>query len=567
MTNQTALKRDNVHIHLEDLQLSRRFFLLLWVLYAVVYMTKNCFSAAMTSIVAEGILTKTQTGFITACFYLAYTPLQIFGGIFADKYNPERLIKIGLVGGAVSNAVIFFNQNYYVMLIAWTFNAIAQFALWPAIFKIMSSQLCRSDCRSMIYYMSFSSSVGLLMAYLMAAVITDWRYNFAVSAVLLAVFALALHLEYKRVEPKMLPDRPQGTVAREKTPEKQMSSLKLFTLSGVFVVGFVMFLKTTIEQGLKTLSPTMFMETYAGVSPSFGNILGTVIIFLGIAGIVLGRFIYPRFIRDALGAWVALMALAVPFSLVLTAVGKVSVTVMVLSTALVSVLLTASNLLNQHYCLEFIKYGKNGTVAGINNALAALGIVVYSYCFPWLADRYDWSVVMAVCCGMVVLACLLMLLAWWMWKNFHKKDIKMTNHRSDRNGDFFGAYGMLPYEPATNCLPTRFCQFREKNVLRDNEVLHNVQKGGFCLKTLDFLRRRSIIIACPTVKKPSVFKGFRNMRHNILRSVRKIVGQGHDGWYIPQNRNSGDLFCAQTVYVCLFFQKNVANTTEREKTA
>ena len=50
-------------------------------------------------------------------------------------------------GGAVANAVIFFNHNYYVMLIAWTLNAVVQFALWPATYKIISSQLCRSDRR------------------------------------------------------------------------------------------------------------------------------------------------------------------------------------------------------------------------------------------------------------------------------------------------------------------------------------------------------------------------------------------------------------------------------------
>ena len=98
-------------MHLENKSVSKRFFWILWVMYAVVYMTKSCYSAAMASIVHEGVFTKSQTGLITAAFYFVYAPLQILGGVFADRYNPERMIKIGLVGSGIANMIIFCNQN------------------------------------------------------------------------------------------------------------------------------------------------------------------------------------------------------------------------------------------------------------------------------------------------------------------------------------------------------------------------------------------------------------------------------------------------------------------------
>ena len=156
----------DINIHLEDKRESRHFFVFLWIMYALVYMTKNCFSGALSAIVDEGSLTLTQATLISASFYIVYTPLQILGGIVADKYSPEKMITIGLVGGAVCNTVIFFNQNFYVMLGSWVFNAIIQFALWPSVFKIMSSQLVRSDRSKMIFYMSFSSSGGLITTYI-----------------------------------------------------------------------------------------------------------------------------------------------------------------------------------------------------------------------------------------------------------------------------------------------------------------------------------------------------------------------------------------------------------------
>ena len=100
--NTINVERD-VNIHLENKKVSRHFFVFLFLMYTFVYMTKNCFNAALADIVAEGVLTKSQTGFITAMFYVVYAPLQILGGIVADKYSPELMIKVGLIGGAGAN--------------------------------------------------------------------------------------------------------------------------------------------------------------------------------------------------------------------------------------------------------------------------------------------------------------------------------------------------------------------------------------------------------------------------------------------------------------------------------
>lgn len=175
-------------------------------MYALVYMTKNCFNGALAAIVEDGVLTKSQTGLITALFYIVYTPLQIVGGIVVDKFSPELMIKIGLVGGAVANAVIFFNHNYYVMLIAWTLNAVVQFALWPATYKIISSQLCRSDRTYMIFLITLATSLGLVFSYAVAAILPSWEYNFVFSAIVLLVLAIVLHAYDRRLNKFMKPD-------------------------------------------------------------------------------------------------------------------------------------------------------------------------------------------------------------------------------------------------------------------------------------------------------------------------------------------------------------------------
>ena len=99
----------------------------------------------MAAIIADGIMTKSQTGLITAMFYLVYAPLQVVGGKLADRWRPDLLILIGLVGSAIANFIIYLNQSYYLMLVVWTLNSVVQAALWPSIFKIISSEPADAD--------------------------------------------------------------------------------------------------------------------------------------------------------------------------------------------------------------------------------------------------------------------------------------------------------------------------------------------------------------------------------------------------------------------------------------
>ena len=61
------------NVHLENSKISKQFYLIIWIEYALIYMTKNCFNAAMASMVYEGVLTKSQTGLIIAEYTRSHT--------------------------------------------------------------------------------------------------------------------------------------------------------------------------------------------------------------------------------------------------------------------------------------------------------------------------------------------------------------------------------------------------------------------------------------------------------------------------------------------------------------
>ena len=409
MNNTTINVEHDINIHLENKKVSRHFFVFLFLMYAIVYMTKNCFSGALADIVANGVLTKSQTGLITALFYLAYTPLQIVGGIVADKYSPELLIKIGLFGGALANAIIFFNHNYYVMLVVWTLNAIVQFALWPGTYKIITSQLCRSDKSYMIFFISIASTLGLLMSYVVAAILPSWELNFAVSAFALFVLTVIMHIYDKHLNRFMKRDYEPISITSGKSTYGG-STFSLFMRSGFFLLLIPVVVRCLVGQGSKTLAPIMLNETF-GTDPSFGNLLNVFIILAGLCGTLLVKLIlYPRIIKNEIVGLITCGCILLGFTVAFVFAPNLPITV--ISLCGIALFATAASLFISYFNASFAKYGKNGTAAGISNAAASFGIVLLNYgilkiseIWGWESVRYLWLILVVafILCSIGVL--------------------------------------------------------------------------------------------------------------------------------------------------------------------
>jgi len=423
MSNYANAQVDGVHMHLENKKVGKFFFWYIWVMYALVYMTKYCFSSALAPIVESGVLTKSQTGLIAASFHIVYAPLQILGGIFADRYNPERMIKIGLGGSAIANFIIFLNQNYYVMLLAWMFNAVVQFAIWPSVFKIMASQLPRSERTKNAFYMSFCTTFGLLVSYIVAGLLPAWQYNFALSTVISLGLLVSMHFVCKKVDRYMLPDKDSMT---EYIREKDTHGYSMKTLaleSGLIFMIAISFIRTTIDQGSKTMAPTMLMEAYSNISASTGNLLNTFVIISGFLGTLLIKFVvYPRFIKNEVAGIILCLALMIPFAVLLSMIGNVPAMAIIIAMCAIALVGTASSLFMSYYNMNFAPFGKDGFVAGVVNCAASVAIIVQTYGFNVIADHFGWKTVSYVWIVLTVVALIAAIITLPMFNKFKKKN-------------------------------------------------------------------------------------------------------------------------------------------------
>ncbi len=408
-------------LYLASRKRSRHFFIYIWIMYGMVYMTRNCFNSAMASIVAQGVFTKSQTGLITAMYYAVYAPLQIAGGVLADKYNPERLIQTGLISAAIVNMIIFFNHNYYVILIVWTIGAVIQAPLWPAVFKVISSQMSEKERPKMIFLISFGTSFGLLLGYVIAAFIPSWEYNFAVSAIILTVLTVIMYelcIHYGEYIKK--PDTSNEAKA-SKVKGGAAGTCKLFAKSGFLLLLPAVFFRAAVENGAKMLSPTMLMESYEKISPSIGNLLNTFVIIAGLASLVLVRLVlYPRIVKDEAAGTAIMLLACVPFVAALKLVGTIPAGGAVVSLCGVTFTTTATHMFLMYYYTYFTAFGKNATAAGVANALASAGVVFSSYGMTRIAEIFGWNTVTTLWLVMIVIAAVLAAFAAPMAVRFKK---------------------------------------------------------------------------------------------------------------------------------------------------
>lgn len=401
-------------------------FILCFATYTCVYMTKNMFSAAMASIVSEGIMTKSQVGAISAAYWLVYAPFQIIGGFLTDKYSPFALVSIGLIGSAVSNLIIYTNQSYTVIMIAWIFSAAIQFGVWPGVFKILTDQLNPHYRDKAVFGISFAISVGIALSMITASFVSAWKYNFLFSVILLLALFIAWIFIYGILKRKMrVVEIANNDIEIENENKSHVASMYLLTFkTGFWIIAIVGFFRWMIDTAVVSVTPTMLMESYDGLSSSFATVLSILLVVFSTIGIFISGIVQKRITgNEATASMLFMSACLLPIG-VACFVGKLNYLIVLLCLSLSMMLLNgATPFTNSFLASRFVKYGRSGTMWGILNGLASVGNVFASIVFVYIADGWSWNAVVISWLAIMILCVVLCLLVMKRWKSFIEGDI------------------------------------------------------------------------------------------------------------------------------------------------
>ena len=408
--------------YIEDKRFSLLLFLFLFLMYAVVYMTKNMFTSAMAIIVEEGFMTKSQTGLINAIFWLVYAPFQVVGGFAVDKYSPYKLIMIGLAGAAVSNIIIYFNQSYYVMMSAWIFNAIIQFGVWPGVFKIVSTKIAPQMRKKAVFWLLFSTSVGLGFSMLIASFVTHWRHNFLVSVISLLLTIAAYAVLNRFLDKKMVEDESSPQKSSVKAEDKKEPMLPLMLSSGLIVFLIVCLLRVAIDNGIKMMTPVMLMESYESLPAAIATRMSSVLIIFSAIGIFVSGFMQRNITRNEAKAQIILYAISLLPLIMVCFLGYIHYIWILIALSVSIMLIHGAAPFSQSFvALHFENYGRIGTVSGILNATASVGNVLASYVFARMAEVMPWRGVTVSWLITIVICGLLCMLVMPKWTRFTEK--------------------------------------------------------------------------------------------------------------------------------------------------
>jgi OPA family glycerol-3-phosphate transporter-like MFS transporter len=140
---------------------------LLSLLYFTSYITRLNFSASIAEMVSVGVFTKNQGGVIGTALFFTYGFGQIISGILSDKFDPGKIVAVGLVLTAVCNMLFAFSNSVAVMAVLWGVNGFAQALFWPPIVRILSYYFDDSGYAKGNLAVSYACHGATILIYLM----------------------------------------------------------------------------------------------------------------------------------------------------------------------------------------------------------------------------------------------------------------------------------------------------------------------------------------------------------------------------------------------------------------
>ena len=377
----------------------------------------------MVFIVDEGYMTKFETGSIAAAFWAVYAVTQLFGGFFADRFKPENLITLALVGsGAINLAIYFCYENYILTMVLWSLNAALQIGGWPASFKIISTMSHESQRSKAMVILSMMSPAGVLASYVVAAAVGRWQQNFIISAVGSFVLMILWIVSTKSTSRFVVEEAvvQNGAINVDGVPKVKFFRLALS--SGLVFLLLLSFFRAFITQ-IQTLVPTMINESYEGVAPSFATVLSFIVLICNALGPMVASKL-ARFLKNEMLANAVLFSFMIPMGLVTLLLGRVNYWFIIAATACIVLCASATSYFAMTLAsVAYIKWGVGATVAGITNAAAAFGIVGANFVLTLIAEKFGWGVTLITISALIVISAILSFIGSPIWKKFKNLEL------------------------------------------------------------------------------------------------------------------------------------------------
>ena len=332
------------------------------------------------------------------------------------------MINITIIGSAASNLMMAFTEEYLIMLIAWSFGGIIQFGMWPAILKLVSTEIVVSQRANAMGRLAFCYCLGSILSYIITAILLEtmsWEYIFIFCGVITGLSLIGSLYAGVRFSPILREEETQTEFVIRK---KEKLTWNIVWKSELILFCILMLIKGIADTGIKSWMPTIIMETY-GASPSYTSLLSVALLFTNIFGVVLCTKIYERVRCDELLTLRVLYVLIVPMLLLLLNFTNMNIFIAtILMSGITIAIYGSGQILQMNYPGRFQLWGLTATVGGIINCFAAFGNVIATYGSGFIADHYGWNAMIIIWNILIILFVVLTILMIPKWNKFRRRE-------------------------------------------------------------------------------------------------------------------------------------------------
>ncbi len=363
--------------------------------YTVSYLTRINFGAIVSEMetatgIGKDLLSLSLTG-----SFVTYGVGQVVSGMLVDRISAKKLVTIGLIVTASMNLLLPCFLNPYLMLMIWCINGFAQSFMWPPMVKMMTQRLNDEEYQKAAVVVSWGSSVGTMLIYLISPLIIsllNWQWVFFLCSMAAAVTLLLW---------QKFPDQKEIAVTSEKSCQKG-SARVLFAPVMIGVMAAIV-LQGMLRDGVTTWMPSYITETYHWDTAA--SILTAVILpIFSIFCFQLAAKLYRSVFKNPLlCAGIFFFVGLISAVLLSCFTGKYVVVSILCSAVLTGCMHGVNMMLISMVPAYFKKYGVTGTASGVLNACTYVGSAISTYGVAVLSQNMGWQLTILIWC-MIALA-------------------------------------------------------------------------------------------------------------------------------------------------------------------
>lgn len=360
-----------------------KLILLFACTYMVSYLTRINYGTIISAMVTQTGFTKDSLSMALTGSFITYGAGQIVSGIMGDRISPKKLVACGLAVTILMNILLPFCGNPWLMCAVWCVNGFAQSFMWPPIVRLMSTLLSEHDYQMASVRVSWGSSVGTILLYLLSPLILTvlpWKWVFW----LCAIGGGAMLLIWLRTAP----DIP--VYAKPKSNGTQMQKRVGIFSPLVIAIMVAIALQGMLRDGVTTWMPSYISETYY-LSNGVSILSGVLLPLFGIASFYVASRIYGGKLKSPVTCSGIIFAVGSLAALGLFFLNGASAVGSVLLSALLTGCMHGVNLLLICMVPPFFKsQGNVSTVSGVLNACTYVGSAVSTYGIARLSGSIGW---------------------------------------------------------------------------------------------------------------------------------------------------------------------------------